>query len=91
MNIVIVNDTGVDVFKKWSDVKKYTSFTKEDFTPVGADFFLTIDNESYEISKDIKLLERVASERVFAKQKMSGVDYFAVLSGVMTILIYFSL
>jgi hypothetical protein len=50
---------------------------------------LNCNNETYEISRDIKTLERVASDRVFAKSKMSGIDLLVVLAAVMSILIYF--
>lgn len=88
MNIVLINDEGVETFKSWSQVKKYSSFDKEDFTQVGKDFVLNCNNETYEVSKDIKLLERVASERVFTK---TGLDMSAVaiwITVLMTLLIY---
>jgi hypothetical protein len=89
MNIVLINDTGVEVYKSWHHVHKETSFKKIDFAPVGTDFVLNCNNETYEISRDIKTLERVASDRVFAKSKMSGIDLLVVLAAVMSILIYF--
>jgi hypothetical protein len=90
MNIVLINDEiGVEVFKSWSEMKKYTSFDKADFTKLGVDYILNCNNETYEISKDIKVLERVASERVFTKNKMSGSDLCAVGAFIMSILIYF--
>lgn len=78
MNIVIINDTGVECFNSWRDANKYSSFNKEDFTKIGVDYVLNCNNETYEISKDIKLLERVASEKVFAKSKASTYDLVAI-------------
>lgn len=91
MNIVLINDTGVETFKSWREVGKYTSFKKEEFTQIGKDYVLNCNNESYEISKDIKLLERVASERVFTK---SGMDMSMLMIGftaLMSLLIYMQL
>lgn len=90
MNIVLINDeVGVEVYKSWSEVKKYTSFKKEDFAKLGTDYVLNCNNETYEIAKDIKTLERVASERVFAKSKMTGADMAAFGAFIMTVLIFF--
>jgi Ni,Fe-hydrogenase III large subunit len=91
VNIIVVTDSGIDTYKKWADMKKHHTLEKTEFVQYGADFIAQMDNESYEVSKDIKLLERVASEKVFQKTKMSGTDMFAVLSGVMSVLIYFSI
>lgn len=88
MNIVVVTDIGVDVYKKWTDVKKYSGFNKEDFTPVGKDFVVNVNAETYEVSKDIRLLERVASEKVFTKNKMEMSDWMMVGTFIMSLLIY---
>lgn len=85
MNIVLINDTGIETFKSWSDVKKYSSFTKDDFTKVGVDYVLNCNNETYEISKDIKTLERVASERVFAKSQTTTLDWLIIATFILTL------
>lgn len=75
MKIIIIDDViGASIYKNWKSMKKVHSFEKEDFTEVSGDYILNTTGDSFEISKDIKLLERVASDKVFAKQKMSGVD-----------------
>jgi hypothetical protein len=91
VNIVVITDMGIDTYKKWNDMKKNHSLNKEDFVQYGTDFIAQMDQESYEVSKDIKLLERVASEKVFQKSKMDMTDIFSILAGVMSVLIYFSL
>lgn len=88
MNIVVITDIGVDVYKKWKDVQTYTGFKKEEFTPIGKDYFLNIDSESYEIQKDIKLLERVASEKVFSKNKLELTDWTSIFTLILALLIY---
>jgi hypothetical protein len=91
MNIVVVHDQGVDVYRTWREVEKYHALRKDDFTKVGTDYICSLTGESYEISKDVKLLERVASERVFAKQGMSFNDWCVIGGFIMSILIYFQL
>lgn len=90
MNIVLITDeAGIEVYKTWSELKKDTSFKKDDFAQVGTDYILNCTQDTFEISKDIRTLERVASERVFAKNKMTGIDMAAIGAFIMTVLIYF--
>lgn len=72
MNIVVVvDDVAVFCYKKWADVKKnHGDLRKEDFVKVGEDYLLVMDKESYRISRDITLLESVASEQVFGKKSI---------------------
>lgn len=81
--IVIIDDVnGLSFYKSWKDVKQSTIFKQEEFTEANGDFYLITDGRSMEISKDVKLLERVASERVFAKSKMGISDFltFGILA-----------
>ena len=90
MNIVLVTEeAGIEVYKSWAQLKKESSFKKEDFAQIGTDYILNCTQDTFEIAKDIKVLERVASERVFAKSKMSGSDMASIGAFVMAILIYF--
>jgi hypothetical protein len=91
LNIVVVHDVGVDVYRTWREVEKNHALKKDDFTKVGTDYIVYLTNESYEVSKDVKLLERVASERVFAKQSMSFTDWATIGSFVLILLTYFKL
>lgn len=71
MNIVvIVDDVMVEVYKKWSDVEKHHALTKDDFVKHGSDYIVHFDKEAYSVSRDIKLLEAVASKQVFGKPKV---------------------
>lgn len=86
MNIVLINDeVGIEVYKTWSEVKKHTSFTKADFTQLGTDYILNATNDSFEIAKDIKLLEHVAAKKMFTKNKMDLAD----LVGIINLLLIF--
>lgn len=71
MNIVvIVEDIGVDTYKKWSSVKtEHPTLTKDDFVQEGEDFICMMDKKSYMVSKDVSLLENLATEKVFGKKE----------------------
>lgn len=84
MNVVVVTDTGVDVYKKWSDVRTSHALEKEEFVKYGNDFVAYMDKESHLVSKDIKLLETYASNQIFGKPK---VDYLTVFANVAALLI----
>lgn len=79
MNIVvIVDDMLIETYKKWSDVTRmHPTLKKEDFVKHGNDFITLFDKESYQISRDIKLLETVATERVFGKKTIDWATVFA--------------
>lgn len=85
MNIVVVvDDIMIENYKKWSDVKKvHPALTKEDFVQHGTDYVTMLDKESYMISKDIKLLETVATERVFGKKQTDWATVF--LTAIVTV------
>jgi hypothetical protein len=76
MNVVVVTDTGVDTYKKWSDVEKNHAISKPDFVRYGNDYVAYMDNESHQISKDIKLIEAVASKQIFGKPKVDVLTVF---------------
>lgn len=81
MNIVLINDeVGIEVYKTWSEVKKQTSFTKADFTQLGTDYILNATNDTFEIAKDIKLLEHVAAKKMFTKNKLDLGDLLSIIT-----------
>lgn len=88
MNIVVIHDAGVEHFKTWAQVKKATSHDKSEFTRIGVDYVLNMTGDTYEISKDIKMIERVASQKVFAKDKFDTANWFQLITLVLAILIY---
>lgn len=77
MNVVVVTDTGVDTYKKWSDVEKNHAMTKVDFVRYGNDYVAYMDEESHQVSKDIKLIESYASKQIFGKPKVDTLTVFA--------------
>lgn len=91
MNIVIIQDDKVDVFKKWSEVSKYTSFKKEDFAQMGTDYTMNCTGDTFEVSKDIRLLEQVASNKVFTKDRMDTAGWMALGSLVLLLFVLMKL
>lgn len=90
MNLVVVTDLGVDVYKKWSDVTKHHRLEKNEFVKYGDDFVAYMDEESHRVSKDIKLLEDVASREIFGKPKVDGTTIMlnaVVVAIVLTIML----
>lgn len=87
MNIVLINDeVGIEVYKTWSQVHKETSFTKADFTKYGSDFILNATNDTFDIAKDIKLLEHVAAKKMFTKNKMDIWDMISLLTFLLVVI-----
>jgi hypothetical protein len=81
LNIVLIDDDlGIEVFKTWAEVKKHTSFEKKDFTQLGTDYILNATNDTFEIAKDIKLLEHVAAKKMFTKNKMDFGDLISIIT-----------
>lgn len=78
MNIVVVTDYGVDVYKKWADVKRTHDVKKEDFVRYDKDFILYFDKEAHQVSKDIKLIEQVATAKIFPKPKMTTTEMMSI-------------
>lgn len=88
MNLIVVTDTGVDAYKKWSDVRKNHSMEKSDFVQYGNDYVAYMDEDSHRVSKDIKLLESYASVQIFGKPKL---DTYTVAAVTIVNVIMFSL
>lgn len=90
MNLVVVTDTGVDTYKKWSDVRTNHALEKTDFVNYGNDFVAFMDEDSHRVSKDIKLLESYASNQIFGKPKMDLLTVFAVtITNVIMLMLLF--
>lgn len=88
MNIVVVSETNIEVYRSWHEMKKHTSFEKKDFTPLGTDYILNCTNETYEIVKDMKTLERVASQKVFSKDRFDATNWMQVFCLILLLLLY---
>lgn len=86
MNIIVIHGVGVDIYKSWTKLKLETSYVKEDFEKIGSDYVLNTSKESYEIAKDIKLLEHVAAKKMFTKNKMDFSDIITMLTFFLVII-----
>ena len=87
MNIVVIDDSGVSTFKTWHKAVSATGLKKEEFTQVGQDYVATLTGDSYEIQKDIRLLENVAAQKMFTKNKLELPD----IAGLVTLFMVFLL
>lgn len=76
--IVVTEGVGIETFKKFSEVEKSYSLQKSDFTREGDDFITGLDPQSIMVTKDIKLLETLATESVFGKKKIDWATVIAV-------------
>lgn len=91
MNIVIIDDmTGIHVYKAWRDLKKVHTFEKNEFAKIGNDYVLNTTGDTFEISKDIKMLEHAASRQVFKKHGLDSKMVITVVMFVLVILTYFA-
>lgn len=90
MIVVIVEDVMVETYDKWSQVaKNHPNLKREEFTRHGDDWVCAMDYESHRISRDIKVLEDIATDRIFGKQKIDWLNVGAssiAVGFVMTIL-----
>lgn len=78
MNIIVVTPSHIEVYKSWSQMKKNTTFDKNDFTEHGGDYILNATEDTFTISKDIKLLENVAAAKMFTKNRMEFSDLIQI-------------
>lgn len=86
MAYYVITETGVYQYRNIPKMKREISAEKEDFTKVGSDYVLNMTDESFEIAKDIRLLEIVASKNVFKKDSLDVTNMLQVFT---MILIYF--
>lgn len=86
MNIVVVTENQIETYKRWSEVKKHTSFTKDDFSQVGTDYILNCTDDTFTMALDIKQLETVASQKVFTKDKFDVTNWLQVLTLIMILI-----
>lgn len=67
---VIIEDVGIEAYDKFSHVEKNHKLTKSDFVKHGDEYITHFNTEDYHVSKDIKLLETVATEKIFGNKKV---------------------
>lgn len=86
---VIVDDVGIFTYDKWSQVEKNHDLKKSDFVKHGDEHIVRFDADAYNISKDIKVLETVATSKVFGQPKIDWLTAFATAcTTVIAILIF---
>lgn len=80
MNIVVITDSKVQHFKKWSDVKKTAGLEKDQFTQIGTDYVAKMTDDTYQLAIDIRQLETVASQKVFTKDKFDITNWLQIIT-----------
>lgn len=75
----VITDDGVRIYPSFFKASSEMSVKREDFTQLGSDYVCKLNEESLEVAKDIKLLERVASQKVFSKDKMDLTNWLQIL------------
>lgn len=78
--IYVITDTEVKKYTSFGKLRSDLSLEKSDFTPVGKDFVVYMTDNSFEIAKDIKLLETVASKKVFSKDKLDITNWLQLIT-----------
>lgn len=78
--IYVITDTEVKKYTSFGKLRSDLSLEKSDLTPVGKDFVVYMTDNSFEIAKDIKLLETVASKKVFSKDKLDITNWLQLIT-----------
>lgn len=86
MAYFVITDSGVYEYRNIPKMRKEISAEKEDFTKVGSDYVLNMTDESFDIAKDIRLLETVASRNVFKKDSFDMTNMLQIFT---IVLLYF--
>jgi len=90
MAMILINPEDVYVFRTWTEVKKNTSFTKSDFVKHGSHYVCNVTEDTFEISKDIKLLEHVAARKLFTKNKFEFTDLLQIVTLLLVFMVLVS-
>lgn len=86
MRVYVITETAVKTYNSWNKLQKELSIEKTEATPIGKDFVINMTDQSFDIAKDIKLLETVASKKVFSKDKFDITNWLQVIT---IIVVYF--
>jgi hypothetical protein len=86
--VYVITDSTVRVYNSMNKLKDELKIETSELTKVGKDYVCSMTDQSFEISKDIKLLETVGSRKVFSKEKMDSQGWMLVLIILMAFLIY---
>lgn len=85
--IYVITDTTVKTYKSMKRLTDEVSLEKHELTPIGKDYVVNMTDSSFEVAKDIKLLETVASKKVFSKEKMDFTNWLQIIT---ILVVYFA-
>lgn len=78
--IYVITESRVLTYRSMNKMRKEISLENHELTKVGKDFVVNMTDQTFEIAKDIKLLESVASKRVFTKDKMDMTNWLQIIT-----------
>lgn len=87
MTYYVITDLGVQSYRSLNQLKKEISIDKEEFVQLGTDYVMYMTDHSFEVTKDVRLLERVASKKVFTKDKMDLTNMLQILTLIVVYLV----
>lgn len=79
MKCYVITETGVHVYSSVAKMKQEVNIEKDEMQKIGGDLVCNMTDHSFEITKDIKLLESVASKKVFSKDKFDATNWMIVI------------
>lgn len=87
--VYIITESGVNVYNSLTKMNREISLDKHELTEVGSDLVCNMTDMSYQISKDIRLLETVATRKIFSKDKFDTSNWLQAFSIVLLIILLF--
>lgn len=78
--IYVITESGVYTYKSKIQMTKDVAIETKELTPVGKDYVVNMTDQSFEIAKDIRLLESVASKKVFSKDKFDLTNWLQLIT-----------
>lgn len=88
MKYYVITESGVHTYNSMLAVKKEVSLEGKDFVELGNDRVLYMTDHSFEVVKDIRLLETVASKKVFSKDALDTQGWISIITLVFMLLLY---
>lgn len=78
--IFVITESSVKQYKSMKRLQAELSLEQHELTQIGKDYVVNMTDDSFEVAKDIKLLEAVASKKVFTKESMDLTNWLQVIT-----------
>lgn len=83
--IYVITETAVKQYRSIKRMQTDVSVQEHELTKIGKDYVINMTDDSFEIAKDIKLLETVASKKVFTKETMDLTNWLQIITIIVVI------